>query len=163
MSRKADKSGSPRHLGACLPEHLTRALSLRIDEDSRLRHAWHARVPEPLASHARPVRYAAGHLFVHVDTAAWASRLRHQQPALTAALKEVPLFRDLIDLRFRVVPVTAPPPRSETAAPRPSRLSEKAARTVAQAASTIANPSLRAALERLAETAARRRAPKPRS
>lgn len=152
MSRNIGKAGAARRLAACLPEHLTNALGHRVDEDSRLRQAWRARIPEPLASHVRPVRYAAGTLFVHVDTSAWASRLRHQQPALVSALKGVPLFRDLVDFRFRVVPLEAPAPRAAVK-PTPSRLSAKAAKTVADAARTVSNPDLRAALERLAESA----------
>lgn len=152
MSRNIGKAGAARRLAAYLPEHLINALSHRVDEDSRLRQAWRAQVAEPLASHARPVRFASGTLFVHVDTPAWASRLRHQQPALVAALKGVPLFRGLVDLRLRVVPPEGPAAATVEKA-RPSRLSARAAKTVAEAARTIANPRLRAALERLADSA----------
>lgn len=149
MTRIAAK-GDPKRLVSCLPDSLRSALSRRIDEDSRLQHAWHARVPEPLASHAHPVRYAAGLLFVHVDTPAWASRFRHQQPALIASLRSNPVFRALTNIRFRVIPRKPPisnvPPRSQ-----PTRLSPEAAKVVSQTASTIEDPGLRAALERLAQ------------
>lgn len=162
MSRGPGRGGGARRLGTCLPEHLSRALSSRVGEDSRLRQAWHGCVSEPLASHVRPVRYTAGLLFVHVDTPAWASRLRHQQPALVTALRRVPAFRDLADLRVRVVPRESSSPAVKTAPRSPSRLSAEAAKAVAQAARTIDNPGLRAALERLAQASGGPRPPKPR-
>ena len=132
-----------------MPEPLAGALSSRADEVSRLQQTWRAVVPEPMASHARPVRYAAGLLFIHADTAAWATRLRHQQAALVASLRRTPMLRDLAGVRLRVVPPEIPirrpaPPTSG------SRLSPKAAAVVADAARAIAHPELRAALERLA-------------
>jgi hypothetical protein len=155
--------GTPKRLANCLPETLRSALSRRIDEDSRLRHAWHSRVREPLASHAHPVRYAAGLLFIHVDTAAWANRLRHEQPSLIASLRHNPVFRDLAEIRFRVVPKgsVAPAPPATTR-PKPTRLSVYASGVVSETASTIADPALRAALERLAQPALKSREPKRR-
>jgi hypothetical protein len=120
-----------------------------VDEDSRLRHAWHAFVGEPLASHVHPVRYTGGLLFVHVNTPAWASRLRHEKPGLLDLLRKCALFRGIADIRFRVMPVDPSVVRAQGPA-QPSRLSGKAAQVVAQTAANIANPELRAALERLA-------------
>lgn len=153
MTRVA-AGGGPKRLADCLPDRLRGALSARVDEDSRLRHAWHARVAEPLASHVRPVRYAAGLLFVHVDTAAWASRLRHERPAVMTALRGSAFFRDLADLRFRVVPRgSSTPPAAARAdtAPQPTRLSGRAAEEIGRTAATVTDPALRAALERLAQ------------
>lgn len=146
--------GASKRLADCLPERWRSALSARIDEHSRLRHAWHARVAEPLASHAHPVRYAAGLLFVHVDTAAWASRLRHERPALITSLRANPMFRDLRDIRARVVPPRAEAIEAVKVPHRPaSRLSARAAKVVGQTADTISDPGLRAALERLSRSA----------
>lgn len=150
-TRTSPLSGAKR-LANCLPEPLRSALSRREDEDSRLRHAWHATVAEPLASHVHPVRYAAGLLFVHVNTPAWASRLRHEKPGILDLLRKSPPFRDIADIRFRVIPVD--PATARAPGPvRPSRLSGKAAKVVAQTAANIAHPELRAALERLARRA----------
>jgi hypothetical protein len=133
-----------------------------VDEGSRLQHAWHACVPEPLGSHVHPVRYAAGLLFLHVNTPAWASRLRHEKPTVMDLLRKNPAFRDIGDIRFRVVPIE--PTIAQPATPATSsRLSAQAAGVVAQAAVTIADPALRAALERLAEPARNKRQTKPRS
>ena len=134
-----------------MPDRLRNALSSRVDEDSRLRHAWHACVPEPLGSHVHPVQYAAGLLFLYVNTPAWASRLRHEKPALMDLLRKNPAFQDIGDIRFRVVPIE--PTATRAPAPsKPSRLSAQAASVVAQTAESIADPALRAALERLAQS-----------
>lgn len=159
MARTARHGGSKR-LANCLPERLRSALSTRVDEDCRLRQAWHSCVPEPLGSHVHPVRYVAGLLFLQVNTPAWASRLRHEKPALMDLLRKSPAFRDIGDIRVRVVPVEpiAVPARSAPAAP--SRISAHAANVIAQTAESIADPSLREALERLAKRAHGTRAQK---
>lgn len=149
MTRGKPGAGA-RRLGAYIVGNLTDELNRRLDEGLRLRRAWVAAVPEPLASHAHPVRYAAGLLFVHVDTPAWASRLRHQQSSLTQALRRTSALRDMTDLRMKVVPpgstyFSSPPPRSRT------RLTEKAAKIIDRTAAGITHPELRAALERLAQ------------
>jgi len=143
--------GGPKRLSNCLSEGLRNALSRRVDEGSRLRHAWHACVPEPLGSHVEPVRYVSGLLFLQVNTPAWASRLRHEKPALLELLRKNSVFRDIGDIRFRVVPIE-PPTKIAAAPPKPSRLSARAATVVAQTAESIADPALRAALERLAQS-----------
>lgn len=149
MTRGRSGAGA-RRLGAYIVGNLTDELNRRLDEGLRLRRAWAAAVPEPLASHAHPVRYAAGLLFVHVDTPAWASRLRHQQSSLTQVLRRTPALRDMTDLRMKVVPLgstdfSLPAPRPRT------RLTEKAAKVIERTAAGIAHPELRAALERLAQ------------
>lgn len=147
------RHGGPRRLANCLPDRLRNALSTRVDEDSRLRQAWHACVPDPLGSHVHPVRYVAGLLFLQVNTPAWASRLRHEKPALIDLLRKSPSFRDLGDIRFRVSPVEPAVARQSPTPPVPSRISTRAAHVVSQTAESIADPSLRAALERLAQPA----------
>jgi hypothetical protein len=149
--KKYHPSGKARRLGAYLPPSLTNALNRRSDEGLQLRQAWLAAIPEPLVSHAHPVRYTAGLLFVHADSPAWAGRLRHEQSTFMAALKRVSFLRDLTDLRVRVVPLDAGP-LTKAASPRPmSRLSANAANVVEQSAATISDPDLRAALQRLAQ------------
>ena len=154
------KAPTPRRLAACLPEQLRAALSRRTDQDFRLNQAWRARVPEPLASHARPIRYDGGVLHVHVQASAWASRLRHQQPALVSRLRSDPMFDGLAQIRVRVVPPETALSAPATASVQPSRLSVKAAETVARTAATISHPGLRAALERLAAIAGAAVSPK---
>jgi hypothetical protein len=149
--RRDDRKAKVRRLGAYLPADLRAALNRRADEELRLRQAWISTIPEPLASHARPVRYAAGLLFVHADTPAWAGRLRHQQSTFVEALRRASALHDLTDLRVRVVP----PDSNDDSAPsvrRPSsRLSAKAALVIEGTASSVSDPDLRAALKRLAQ------------
>lgn len=159
MTRDKQKAG-PRRLGAFFPGNLTSELNQRLDEGLRLQQAWVASVAGPLASNSRPVRYAAGLLYIHVDTPAWASRLRHQQASLISTLRRHPALRELKELRVRV----APPGSTEFAAPAarpPSRLSAKAAQVIKGSTSSIADPELRAAFERLAEHSGSSDKPKP--
>lgn len=159
--RPRAKSAGPRRLGACLPAPLRAALERHIDAGSRLEQAWRASVPEPLASRARPVRFEAGVLHVQVEASAWASRLRHQQPAFVARLARDPVFAGLTRIRVRVLPAAADPAAASAgASPGPSRLSAKAAETVARSAATIRDPGLRAALERLASAGTPANGPK---
>lgn len=150
MVRRDPPESGFRRLSALLPGSLTSALNQRADESFRLRQAWVEAVPEPLASHSNPVRYAAGLLFVNVDTPAWASRLRHQHSSLISALRRHPMLRDLADMRVRVAPAGAEHFAPPVERPR-SRLSAQAAVTIKSCASGITHPDLRAALERLAE------------
>jgi hypothetical protein len=148
MARDSLRNGFKR-VRTYLPGGLASALARHADETVRLRTVWQAQVPEPLASHAHPVRYAAGLLFIHIDTPAWASRLRQQQSALMANLRRDPMLRDLADIRLKVVP-TEGSASAPKAAPKPSRLSTKAAGLIDRAADGISDPQLRDALKRLA-------------
>lgn len=149
------RHGGPKRLANCLPERLRNALSTRVDEDCRLQQAWHGCVPEPLGSHVHPVRYVAGLLFLQVSTPAWASRLRHERPALIGLLRKSPAFRDIGDIRFRVVPIEPIAASTRPHSAGPSRMSPRAADLVAKTAGSIADPSLRDAMKRLATRAHR--------
>lgn len=147
--KRGSSKGGPKRLGTFIAGNLTNALNSRLDEGLRLRRAWMNTVPEPLASHVNPVRYTAGLLFVHVDSSAWVSRLRHQEPALVASLRRNSMLRDLTSIRWKVVPRESDI-HPEQVRPR-TRLSAKAAQAIERTAPTITNPDLRAALERLAQ------------
>lgn len=150
MARDKQKAG-PRKVGAFLPGNLANALNHRLDEGLRLQQAWISAVSGPLASYARPVRYAGGLLYIHVDTPTWASRLRHQQAGLINLLRRYPGLRDLSELRIRVVPQAAEKVPSTPAIRPKTRLSAKASQIIKSSTSSIADPKLRAAFERLAE------------
>ncbi|MDO9461920.1 MAG: DciA family protein [Alphaproteobacteria bacterium] len=95
-----------------------------------------------------------GTLWVRVDGAA-ALEFQHMQPVLIARINAQCGFRAVAALRIVQGPVAARP--APAAAPRPLRPTEKQAvlREVAQ----IANPELRAALERLGSGIQRRKKP----
>jgi hypothetical protein len=106
-----------------------------------------------MAGHSEPTSFEGGRLTITVPSPAWASRLRQQETGLVRALRTDPEFRALRDIKVRIQP-TDPVVRSELPAPRgPSRLSTQAARLVRSVAETVSDPQLRAALERLADTA----------
>lgn len=148
--------GGPKRIGAFLTGGLSRAVAEYLDETTRLRAAWHAHVPEPLASHTQPVRIAVGQLVVHADTPVWASRLRQQQPSLVARLAGEPFLRNLSGLRIRVVPRPGadPAPSARSPLPRPP-FSGATCRLLQSVAAGIEHPALRASLLRLAELSGR--------
>jgi hypothetical protein len=145
-------TGGPKRLQKYLPGGLASALSRHAGESSRLQNAWNSIVSEPLASHARPIRYGDGVLYVHAETSAWVSRLRLQQQTLASEFRRRAGFKDLTEIRFRVAPI-----ESETEAPkkraRASRISARAASEIARSAETIEHSELKAALQRLADRA----------
>ncbi|MBI3900212.1 MAG: DUF721 domain-containing protein [Gammaproteobacteria bacterium] len=154
MSGTKPSSGLKR-LRAYLPSGLANTLSRHADVASKLRHLWQTHVPEPLASHAHPVRYEAGVLYVHVDTPAWASRLRQQQTSVATSLRRDAMARELVEIRVRVVPLEQAIPRTARTPARTSRLTTAAASQIDRTADGINDPELRAALKRLADRAAR--------
>lgn len=143
--------GGPRRIGAFLTGGLSRAVTEYLDETTRLRAAWQAHVPEPLASRAHPVRVGGGELVVHVDTPVWASRLRQQQVSLVSRLRADPLFHGLHGLRIKVIPpIRDEESRGPRAAVRRPPLSSATGRLLESVAAGIGHPVLRASLLRLA-------------
>src|SRR5262245_52714130 len=126
-----------KRLQKYLPGGLASALSRHADDAGRLQIAWNSMVSEPLASHTRPVRYAGRVLYVHVDTSAWASRLRQQQQTIVSGLRQAAGLGDLAEIRFRVVPPEAA--AQPTPVARPSRLSEIAAAHIERAAEGVSH------------------------
>lgn len=144
--------GGPRRIGAFLTGGLSRAVAAYLDEMTRLRAAWQAQVPEPLASRARPVRISQGELHLHVDTPVWASRLRQQQLTLVARLSTDPCFRGVHSLRIKVIPpISSDDDRGPITAVRRGPLSSATGRLLESVAAGIGHPLLRASLLRLAQ------------
>ncbi|MFP5348532.1 MAG: DciA family protein [Gammaproteobacteria bacterium] len=128
-----------------------------VGEDVRLSALWAGLAPPDLVSHFRPVAYTHGQLTLHADSPVWASRLRHQQQAIRDRLKSDPYFQDLVKLTVRAVPHGAGD-LGVPAVPRcqAKRFSRLTATLLGQVAQGETDPELRAALERLAKTAAAR-------
>ncbi len=126
-----------------------------VGEDVRLSALWAGLAPSPLVSHVRPVAYAHGQLTLHADSPAWASRLRQQQQAIRDRLRTDPYFQDLVKLAVRIVPTGANDVGSATGRRSAARtFSAATASLLGQVADGENDPALRAALERLAKTAA---------
>lgn len=148
--KKSSTSAGLKRLAAFLPGDFKAALNRRADEGLRLRQAWISSIPEPLASHAQPIRYEGGLLLVHADTPAWGTRLRHQQSVFVSALQRNHVLRDLKELRVRVVPRSTDDDSRAVVRPH-SRLSAAAGRIIERTAAAVSDPDLRAALLRLAQ------------
>lgn len=134
--------------------YLSRDFMRLVAEDIRLSALWNALIPAPLVAHTRPLSYSNGHLALHADSAAWASRLKQQKHTLCQRLRRDPFFKGLADLSVRI----APPGADDISPPiRPAattgQLSPRATALLRSMARTVRDPELRAAFERLARTA----------
>jgi hypothetical protein len=150
-------SGSgARVIGACLPPALIKQLEAYLDQSSRLSILWRQCVQPPLADHAHPANYVHGRLEIECHGSAWASRLRHNQNELLRQLRQLPGFEDLRELRVRVVPLqrVASAPAAAARIGSASRMPATAAAMMQSLADSVADPTLRAALQRLGKDAA---------
>lgn len=126
-----------------------------VGEDVRLSALWAGLAPSPLVNHVRPVAYAHGQLTLHTDSAVWASRMRQQQQTTLDRLRADPYFQDLVKLTIRVTPAGANDVGPAAARRSTTKnFSPATATLLGQVADGENDPALRAALERLAKTAA---------
>ncbi|MDX5372243.1 MAG: DUF721 domain-containing protein [Pseudomonadaceae bacterium] len=105
---------------------------------------------EPAArEHCQVASWHDGCLLLLTDNGHWATRLHYQQRRLQRALQALPEFAGLQKIQVKVRP-----PNTQVAyQARKVELSETAADSLNNAAEGIADPRLRAALERLARNA----------
>ncbi|MNC62896.1 hypothetical protein D3C75_1129720 [compost metagenome] len=87
-----------------------------------------------------------GCLLLIVTDGQWATHLRYQQKRLLRQLQNLKEFENLTKILFKIQPTAA----ERHATGRNLQLSASAADTLRTAASSIDDPQLRAALERLA-------------
>ncbi|MBF7142782.1 MULTISPECIES: DUF721 domain-containing protein [Pseudomonas] len=97
-------------------------------------------------AHCQVAKWREGTLVLVVTDGHWATRLRYQQRRLQQGLSGMPEFSGLSRIQFKVQPSVAPPPVGAAGLD----LSDSAADSLQETAENIADPSLRAALERLA-------------
>jgi len=97
----------------------------------------------------RVASWRDGTLLLIVTDGHWATRLRYQQRRLQRQLQALEAFRELVRIQFKVQPPEAPRHRP---GPAPA-LSLRAADNIQEIARGIADPKLKAALERLASHA----------
>jgi predicted nucleic acid-binding Zn ribbon protein len=140
----------PRKMGSLLDNGLLKRLGVPADVSdlAAITLAWRAVVGEPLASHVYPIRCHEGTLVLRAGSALWVNKVRHQQQTLLAQLREHSTFREMTALEIRVAaaerPVRAQSERSALT------LSAGTRQLLSAVAGDIADPELRAALERLA-------------
>jgi hypothetical protein len=115
-SRKIDNLLSPRHPSSSA---LTRLLGRAAQQDawtSQLR----ALLPQEVAAECRVANVRDQLLTVHINSAAWATRLRFLIPALLPGLNRLADFSAVSEVRLAVVPIAdglVAPQRAQTVRP----------------------------------------------
>lgn len=129
-------------------------LLAQANQFKQLTQIFHAYLPPPLRDHAVLIRLDAECWLVHTDSSSWATRLRYALHNSRQALGQH-LGLELPKPRIRVVPASLPqrPQRP------PLTLTEQSIQCLENAAHTIPDPRLSAALLRLAEHGRRRKGP----
>lgn len=119
----------------------------RLAEQQSLLDRVRQQLPADLASHCHAAVPDGDRLTVYTDSPAWASRLRYFGPELESLLRSG--RRTLREVRIRVLAVDSKVSRNSPAR-KTKRLSEENRRMLIQVAEGLSEPSLRAALRRLA-------------
>lgn len=114
----------------------------------QLADAWRACAGEPLARFTHIAHFAEGRAVVYASSPVWFSKLRHQQQQLLHGLRARCPGVGLTALHLRVAPGAAA--RLSVRRHRVPVLSPPVRELLAASAQGIADPDLRAALQRLA-------------
>ncbi len=126
-----------------------RPLRLLLNQAERLEHLQRlleSQLQPAAREHCHVASWRDGTLLLVVTDGHWATRLRYQQKRLLAALQAMEAFGNLRRILYKVQPPLVPAKRGGHAA----ELSTSAAASLRDTAEGIADPKLRAALERLA-------------
>ena len=114
----------------------------------RLLETVRTHLPPDLRAHCSGATTVGGQLLLFTESSVWATRLRYQQRNL------IDLLRTHAYLPISAVRVhVAPPPQTLSPVRRPLELSQANAARIREAATTITDSDLRAALQRLAKHA----------
>lgn len=139
----------PRKIGTLITPLTLRELGMPTDVARlpEINAAWTETVGAAFAGHVRAVRYVGGKLMLRASSTVWVSKVRHSHETLSQALRQQPIFRDLVGLEVRAAPLAR---GEQKPAPRSRRSLSATTRHLLEAvASDTADPALRAALERL--------------
>jgi hypothetical protein len=138
-----------RRIGNLITSRTLRELGMPADVArlSEITAAWVEAVGEDLARHVHPIRYVSGRLVLRAGSAVWVSRVRHSHESLLRTLRQHALFQDAIGLEVRAAPIERLRERASARAPR--TLSAETGRLLESVAADVADPGLRAALQRL--------------
>ena len=128
--------------------HLLQRLLQQAETLSRLQALVHGHLAPALREQLQLGSYRDGTLTLVLLDAAWATRLRYQEPRLLGQLRQHQEFAGLQRIRLKIRP-------PETATPRTGEerryLSGTASENIRQGAQEITDPQLREALQRLAD------------
>jgi hypothetical protein len=144
----------PRSLQQLLGLGESARLIERIQYLKSLNGQLHICLDPETSSHAQVADLNAERLLVHVDSSAWATRLRYQLPQLLRCLHRHPSLAQLRRIEVRVAPQAQPvsPP------PQAASLSAANAAIIDSTADGLSDPALRSALKRLARRARNKQA-----
>lgn len=106
---------------------------------------------QPLQSHCKVANYRENILYLHVDSPAWATRLRFALPELTEALKKNRDFSGLTQIQIHQVKSQPSARQNETKTPKRERLSKDTAEQLNCLADSVTDQKLASALRRLAQ------------
>ncbi|MBF8732568.1 MULTISPECIES: DUF721 domain-containing protein [Pseudomonas] len=126
-----------------------RPLRLLLNQAERLAHLQRlleSQLQPAAREHCHVASWRDGTLLLVVTDGHWATRLRYQQKRLQRQLQALEAFGNLQRILFKVQPPLVPAKRDGQGV----ELSSKAAESIRDSAEGIADPKLRAALERLA-------------
>lgn len=104
-------------------------------------------LPADCRDYCRPASYRNGVLKLQADSAAWATKLRFQQPLILNALKQRRGFADLRKIQVKVIPNYDKPKIQVAAKP----ISAASAEHLRETADSIDQPELSEALRRIAK------------
>jgi hypothetical protein len=138
-----------RPMTHCLKRPAPRLARLlrRVADHERLDDQLQSCLPDELRGYCHLAGWREGNVLLHVDSAAWATRLRYALPELTACCA---LLRDADKVRVKVRPVQGSP---KVVRRRPNSLSEDAARLLLDCSHHLGDSSLSESLRRLARHA----------
>ena len=126
-----------------------RPLRLLLNQAERLAHLQRlveSQLQPAARAHCHVAAWRDGVLQLVVTDGHWATRLRYQQKRLQRQLQAMDAFANLTRILYRVQPPLTAKPREATG----MALSGPAAQSLRETADGIADPKLRAALQRLA-------------
>jgi len=145
----------PRKIGTLITPLTLRELGMPSDVARlpEINAAWAEIVGAAFAEHVHPVRYTAGKLLLRASSTVWVSKVRHSHQTLSQALRQQPIFKDLVGLEVRAAPLERR--RQKTTLRNRRNVSAVTRKLLDAVAADIADPALRAALERLGRKTSR--------
>ncbi len=126
-----------------------RPLRLLLNQTERLEHLQRlleSQLQPAAREHCHVASWRDGTLLLVVTDGHWATRLRYQQKRLQRQLQTLEAFGNLQRILYKVQPPLVPAKRGGNT----TELSNSAAESIRDSAEGIADPKLRAALQRLA-------------
>ncbi len=133
-----NKVSSLLHSGEQL-SHLGRML----DKQQALLQAVRSQLPSPLDQHCLHARISGRQLIIHTDSPVWNARLRFHGPQLIRAMQQQAPHLQQLKINIHIDPAHKPVKRRQII------LSKHSATQILDAADSIADPKLQAALRRL--------------